>query len=145
MRIFIDTEFVHNDFVDMDLVSIGLVTETGLDFYAERDDFDVGMASPWVRSNVLPLLRGKDVRVMSRDGVRDAVSFWLKQFEHDKPGICYDNVVDQAMLWDLLDKQTPPWVKSANIRDRLDWNKRKQFFEQTRLPEHHALYDAHAN
>ena len=143
MKIFIDTEFT--DLVDMDLISIGLVTEDGQEFYAERNDFDVGLCNDFVRSEVLPLLRAPGAAVMSKLELRRAVDVWLSQFKDNWPVICYDNMCDWAMLWDLYEKKTPQWLRMSNIRDYLDFEKRAAFFVETGLIQHHALNDAHAN
>ncbi|MEC5218690.1 hypothetical protein RCH09_003664 [Actimicrobium sp. GrIS 1.19] len=144
MKIFIDTEFT--DPIDIDLISIGLVAEDGREFYGERDDFDVGLANTFVRAFVLPLLRADGALVASKPALRDAIGAWLAQFDDgSRVSICFDNVVDWAMLSDLFDKAPPAWLHSRNIRDYIDWPMRQRYFEQTRFPEHHALYDARAN
>ena len=143
MKVFIDTEFT--DLVDMDMISIGLVTEDGLEFYAERNDFDVGLCNDFVRSQVLPLLRAPGAVVYSKPDLLHAVDTWLSQFKDDRPVICYDNMCDWSLLWDLYAKQTPAWLTPRNIRDHLDIEKRSAFFVETGLIQHHALNDAHAN
>ena len=143
MKIFIDTEFT--DLVDMDLISIGLVTEAGQEFYAERDDFDVGLCNDFVRSQVLPLLRAPGASVYSKPGLRRVVDVWLSQFQHAAPVICYDNTADWAMLVDLYGNNIPAWLKLSSVRDYMDFAKRAAFFVETGLIQHHALNDAHAN
>ena len=140
---FIDTEFTN--LVDMDLISISLVTEDGREFYAERSDFELGLGNDFVRSNVLPLLGAPGVAVYAKPDLLRAVDAWLTPFAKDRPVICFDQVVDWAMLWDLYDKKTPGWLSSRNIRDNLDFNQRAKFFSETGLIQHHALNDAHAN
>lgn len=55
MLLFLDCEFT--DFLDIDLVSIGLVSDTGrYEFYAERMGFRHEACSEFVRAAVLPLL-----------------------------------------------------------------------------------------
>lgn len=54
MRIFIDTEFT--DLVDLDLISIGLVAESGAEFYGERSDFDREKCNDFGKEFVLPQL-----------------------------------------------------------------------------------------
>lgn len=53
LKIFIDTEFT--DFIDIHLISMGLVSEGGEEFYAEVPYPDVA-CSPFVREVVIPLL-----------------------------------------------------------------------------------------
>jgi hypothetical protein len=144
MKIFIDTEFT--DPIDIDLISIGLVAEDGREFYGERDDFDDRLANTFVRAFVLPLLRSDGALVVNKSALRDAVGTWLSQFDDgSRVSICFDNVVDWAMLADLFDKTPPVWLRARNVREYIDWPMRQRYFEKTRLPEHHALHDARAN
>lgn len=55
VRFFYDTEFIE-DGVTIELVSIGVVDETGREFYAVSTEFDPAKAGPWVRENVLAKL-----------------------------------------------------------------------------------------
>ena len=57
MKYFLDTEFIESGpQAPIQLISIGLATEAGTDFYAENLDFNAADANPWVRENVLPHL-----------------------------------------------------------------------------------------
>lgn len=62
MHIYIDTEFT--DFVDMQLISLGAVTEDGREFYAEVSDYDKQASSAFVKEHVEPLLK-KQLQVPS--------------------------------------------------------------------------------
>jgi len=55
VRYFYDCEFIE-DGVTIDLVSIGVVDETGREYYAVSTEFDPEKAGPWVRAHVLPKL-----------------------------------------------------------------------------------------
>ena len=55
MRFFYDCEFIE-DGRTIDLVSIGIVDETGREFYAVSTEFDASRAITWVRRNVLAQL-----------------------------------------------------------------------------------------
>lgn len=52
MRYFVDTEFIDNGKI-IDLISIGIVSEDGRDYYAQSCEFDLSKASQWVKDNVL--------------------------------------------------------------------------------------------
>jgi len=52
LRFFYDCEFIE-DGATIDLVSIGVVDETGREFYAVSTEFDPAKAIDWVRRNVL--------------------------------------------------------------------------------------------
>lgn len=72
MRYFLDTEFIE-DGKTIDLVSIGIVSGDGREFYAENLDADLSKASPWVQENVLPHLWSRQPdksagNAWSRDG-----------------------------------------------------------------------------
>jgi len=56
MKYFFDTEFIEWA-GGIDLVSIGIVSETGDTFYAESTNFDERNADQWVKDNVLSKLR----------------------------------------------------------------------------------------
>lgn len=56
MRYFVDTEFI-DDGETIDLISIGIVSEDGREYYAQSCEFDHRSASPWVRENVLTHLQ----------------------------------------------------------------------------------------
>lgn len=55
MRCFLDTEFIDSG-TNIKLISIGLVLENGLEFYAENSSVDLSMAGEWGKANVLPSL-----------------------------------------------------------------------------------------
>ena len=57
VRFFFDCEFIE-DGRTIDLVSIGVVDETGREFYAVSTEFDPAKAIDWVRRNVLDKLPG---------------------------------------------------------------------------------------
>lgn len=52
MRIFFDTEFtgLHKDTT---LISIGMVSEDGKEFYAELTDYDTSQVDEWIQNNVV--------------------------------------------------------------------------------------------
>jgi hypothetical protein len=70
-RYFYDCEFIE-DGVTIDLVSIGVVDESGREFYAVSTEFDDSRAIPWVRRNVLDKLPSPaDPAWRSRERIRD--------------------------------------------------------------------------
>jgi len=94
-RYFDDTEFIE-DGRTIDLVSIGIVDDTGREFYAVSTEFDPDKAIPWVRRNVLDQLPSPaDPAWRSRASIRnDLLSFltgpgeeielwaWLAAYDH---------------------------------------------------------------
>lgn len=78
MRFFYDTEFIE-DGRHIDLVSIGVVDETGREFYAVSAEFDAGPAIPWVRTNVLAKLPSPaDPAWRSRERIREDLAQFLQ-------------------------------------------------------------------
>lgn len=57
MKIFFDTEFI-DDGESIELISIGMVSEDGRQFYAENRECDLSKACKWVVENVFPSLQG---------------------------------------------------------------------------------------
>jgi hypothetical protein len=143
LRVFIDTEF--SDLVDMHLISIAFVSQNGEEFYAETDDFPAEKCNDFVRENVLPLLGQKPDAVMQRDCLKTSLMAWLEKVRAGRETVVvsYDYGGDWSLLVEALG-ETPAWLRPDNIRGRIDEIIRKQFFDLTGLPEHHALFDAKA-
>lgn len=93
MRIFFDTEFtgLHQHTT---LISIGLVTEDGREFYAELTDFDQGQVDNWIQENVIDRLimynkaQGENAPGICLEGyighsgfVKGQLESWLSQFD----------------------------------------------------------------
>ena len=72
MKYWLDTEFIARPFT-IDLISIGLVAESGREFYAESNETDWSKASPWTLENVRPQLDGKGMS-------REYISYALRNF-----------------------------------------------------------------
>ena len=79
MRYFYDCEFIE-DGSTIELVSIGVVDETGREFYAISTDFDPARAGDWVRRNVLDKLPGPgNPAWRSRERIRDDLIAFLAE------------------------------------------------------------------
>lgn len=75
MIYFVDTEFMEMGAGSpIYLVSIGLVSILGREYYAESCEAPLELANPWVKANVLPLL-GKVEGVSRHQIARDIVKF----------------------------------------------------------------------
>jgi hypothetical protein len=102
MRYFYDCEFIE-DGTTISLISIGVVDETGREFYAISTEFDPSRAIDWVRRNVLNQLPSpSDPSWCTRREIRDNLLAFLRA-----PGepielwawmASYDHVV-LAQLW----------------------------------------------
>ena len=76
-RYFYDCEFIE-DGTTIDLVSIGMIDETGREFYAVSTEFDPSRAIDWVRTNVLDKLPSPaDPAWRSRAQIRDDLLAFL--------------------------------------------------------------------
>lgn len=91
MKIFFDTEFtgLHKDTT---LISIGLVSQDGKQFYAEFTDYDGKQVDDWIQENVIrnTLLFSWRIRESTyienfHCGNKEEISFmlqnWLSQFD----------------------------------------------------------------
>jgi hypothetical protein len=123
-RYYYDTEFIE-DGTTIDLVSIGIVDETGREFYAVSTQFDGRLAIPWVRRNVLDKLPSpSDPAWRSRERIREDLLAFLTE-----PGeeielwawlAAYDHVV-LAQLWGpmpALPREIPRFTRE--LRQRWD-------------------------
>jgi hypothetical protein len=138
MRYWFDTEFIE-DGKTIDLISIGIVSEDGREFYAENADCDLSRASPWVQENVVSKLLGGTARIR-RSNLRDFVHDFIGS---EKPEIWayyadYDWVVLCQLFGTMMDlpEGWPMYCRDV-----------KQLAGETPLPEqgkgeHHALADA---
>ena len=155
MLVFLDTEFTDLS-LDPRLISIGLVTEGGEEFYAELyDAYETPRTySPFVQEFVLPHLAGGDSRI-SMDALTLRLGNWLESFE--QPVI----MATDSVSWDW------PWIQKLFVLpgtwpenvDRMPVNLHdligSPFLENTldqvlrnhypKLRRHHALDDAKAN
>ena len=160
-RYFLDTEFIE-DGTTIDLISIGVVDDTGREFYAESSDVDLGRANDWVRENVLPhlwhrqaganqrpanawsrdggvggFLRRARIAVELRDFVQRGVSppeFWAYYADYDWVAICqlYGTMMDLPDGW-------PMFCMDLKQLAVMLGNPKLPIQEMT---EHHALEDA---
>jgi 3' exoribonuclease, RNase T-like len=79
IRFFLDTEFIE-DSRTIDLVSIGVVAETGEEFYAVSTEAQLHLASPWVRQHVLPKLPPYDSEAwMTRNAIKDRLYTFVER------------------------------------------------------------------
>lgn len=146
LKVFIDTEFT--DFVDPDLISLGMAAESGEEFYGEVPFAD-RKCSQFVREVVLELLgQIPHSFYSSHYELARAIIQWLELVRHSGQlvDICVDSQIDWHLFNLVLSDQVPPWVRLRhigcyNINELL----RYEYHKKNGLPEHHALNDAKAN
>lgn len=148
MRLFVDTEFT--DLLDCELVSIGIVSEDGREFYAERNDVDLARCGDFCRVAVLPQL-GRDADLIGTEAeVSARLKVWLAQFETVAPVLVS---VDHPTDWELFGYlvrdedtlQVPAWIKGQSIRAAIDPRDVEAYWQANGRNAHHALHDARAN
>lgn len=153
MLIFLDTEFTGLDQAKPDLISIGLVDETGREFYAELPEAHwTVQCDEWVHFNVLPHLLGGSAYIQSEALLRERLRLWIESIPNESVIVtdCPDadftqikrllthwpnNLNDKPMqfnAWSMGDDQQPTLQKLM-----------KAYYGPSR-PEHNALNDAHA-
>lgn len=159
--IFLDTEFtgVH---AGTTLISIGMVTLEGEEWYVSLNDYDKNQVTPWIRENVLPFIE-------SRESLPKAEAFpKMKEFLEQYAGgekICLvsaGKLIDIILvfeLWKESNKDNPHFSMKElpsylNHGSHLDLNSlfllsgldpdmdRGVFADRKGQREHHALEDA---
>jgi hypothetical protein len=148
MRLFVDTEFT--DFIDCELLSIGIVSEDGREFYGERNDVDLSRCSDFARVAVLPQLGGDAAIIGSEEHLGAHLQTWLEQFRSSGPVIVS---VDYPTDWELFTYLvrdpdtlgTPSWIKGQSIRDMIAPQDVERYWNANGRRAHHALHDARAN
>jgi 3' exoribonuclease, RNase T-like len=148
--IFLDTEFT--DFNDPDLISIGLVDESGREFYAESTEYRQEACSDFVQQVVIPLLGEPKNRIVGNYfEIAKQLNEWLK-FYTDEIVIAIDYLGDWQLLVKLLsllpEEELVQNVKGLNIYGDLDIMALEYYWAEVDAfghKEHHALYDARGN
>jgi hypothetical protein len=147
-RYFIDTEFLE-DGRTIELVSIGVVSADGREYYAVSTEFDPEAAIPWVRENVLPQLPPpSDQAWKSRQVIRDELLAFLTADGNDPETWAwygdYDHVVI-CQLWGTMPELPRPMPRFT--RDlRQEWERvGRPALPQQVHGRHHALEDARHN
>lgn len=146
IRYFIDTEFIESGpYHPVQLISIGIVSEDGREFYAQSSEFDASMASAWVKQNVLAQLdpRGeyfslKEIGTKIRKFIgNETPEFWGYYADYDWVVFCqiFGTMMD-------LPKGFPMYCQ--DIKQLCDGNGNPKLPEQGK-GEHNALADARWN
>jgi hypothetical protein len=147
-RYFYDCEFIENGRT-IDLVSIGVVDESGREFYAVSTEFDPRPAIPWVRRNVLDKLPAPSDRAWrSREQIRaDLLAFLLEPGESVELWAwmsAYDHVV-LAQLWgDMRALPRPIPRFTHELRQRWE-DAGSPPLPEASADQHDALADARHN
>lgn len=110
-KLFFDTEFT-GLIRNTELISIGIIDEDGRSFYAEINDYDNSLITPWIQENVIDnLILGDGFTVIrtpmyfslngSKEEISKSLNNWLS--EYDKVEFISDcNSYDHVLLVDLI-------------------------------------------
>lgn len=149
MLVFIDTEFT--DFVQIDLISIALVSEEDREFYAEGTDYRHKDCNDFVRAAVLPVLGRVAGAACTRTELTSRLRAWFEALP-EPATLLFDYSTDRDLLVDAFlgdEFDTPP----ANVGENLllgevggdpVYQAALNRAYVTGWPRHHALADARA-
>lgn len=108
MKYFFDTEFIE-DGKTIDLISIGIVSEDGREYYAHSSEYDASKASDWVKDNVLPYVADK--APISREQIAKEIIefvgekpvFWAWYADYDWIALCqlYGTMMELPKGWPM--------------------------------------------
>lgn len=142
-RYFFDTEFIE-DGKTIDLLSIGIVSEDGREYYAVSSECDVSKAGDWVKANVLPhinLSEGKPREQIKKEILafvgEEKPEFWAYYADYDWVTLCqlFGRMID-------LPKHFPKYCRDIKqLADDLG----NPWLPKQGADEHHALADARWN
>jgi len=149
MLIFLDTEFT--DFIDCELIAIGMVSEDGQhEFYAERNDYTDARCNQFVRAAVLPHLGQFPGTSCSRKELTQHLWAWFATLPRHVQ-IAGDSQHDRDLLWDAFGEGLPTNLDKSvfDLRPLIDTtvfnNAVCSYHDQPDQPWHHALHDARAH
>lgn len=140
MRFWFDTEFYENGRT-IDLISIGIVSEDGREYYAETSFApQIAESTEWLKKNVSPYLSANER--YSRDRIAaDLIEFmsekpeiWAYYADYDWVALCqlHGRMIDLPKSWPMYCRDLKQWCDALG---------NPQLPEQ-HSQEHHALADA---
>lgn len=148
LKVFLDCEFT--DFIQIDLISIALVSEDGREFYAVRSDFLEQDCSDFVRAAVLPLLESDPSIRMSRETLSQRLHDWLASLPDFM--IACDSNHDRDLFADALNYQPVAkfrgWINLNALPEDMEavfHREAARYHDIPGSPWHHALHDARAH
>jgi hypothetical protein len=128
-KIFIDTEFT--DFIDTQLISIGMVADSGEVFYAEVP-YEDRICSVFVREVVMPLLGKAPNSACSSEDLGNLLITWLKlvRYRDAEVEICFDYQTDWDLFYDSLNGQIPSWCHPRRVGRNINELLRYEFHKK---------------
>jgi hypothetical protein len=118
MKYWFDTEFIE-DGKTIDLLSIGIVSEDGREFYAENGEADKSKASQWVQDNVITHLTGElSSRREIAEGIRaflgEKPEIWAYYADYDWVAFCqlFGTMMDLPKGYPMYCRDLKQWCDS---------------------------------
>lgn len=151
-RYFFDTEF-NEDGSTIELISIGIVSDDGREYYAVSDAFDPALCNDFVHANVLPKLPPKsDPAWKPRSQIRDEIFAFVEAGSPHRPEFWayyadYDWVVF-CQLWGRMIDLPADFPKYCNDLKQVMVSRgilTRDLPKQPEGSEHNALDDARWN
>ncbi len=160
IQVYFDTEF--SDMLNPQLLSIGLISESGQELYIEVASAKEMVVSDFVKAEVLPLFGKHNPLVLEYDAIAPMLENWFDQLRGGNREIGIVLVSDYPTDWMLVAELkepmpgTPSWTRAANIGSRMIqslMNSGRQVTEyfdaieeyhRAHKQQHHALVDARA-
>lgn len=145
MKYFIDTEFSERGpNYPIELISIGIVSEFGHEFYAHSANYDIDGCNDWVKKNVLPAVQNEPP--MSLYSIGESIKSFIGT---DKPSFWgyyadYDWVVFCQIFGTMLDLPKG-WPMYCNDIKQLCKELGYPQLPKQESTEHNALNDARWN
>ncbi|HEU4622009.1 MAG TPA: 3'-5' exoribonuclease [Burkholderiaceae bacterium] len=151
-RIYFDTEFLE-DGRTIELLSIGLVDDTGATYYAINAECDTARANDWVKAHVLPVLQTPPGPSLTRDEIRRDVLRFCGDGTAKTGGSIEFWTYNGQFDWVVLNQLFGPmgtfpahWpsycMDLKQWRDQLRAEGKKPKLPKQTTPAHHALNDA---
>lgn len=94
LLLFVDTEFT--DFKDMDLVSIGIVSQEQHEFYAENSEYNHAWCNDFVKTDVLPKLYGGEY-ALPYTQLKETLQLWLSDLLEEYATVLF--IFDYSYDW----------------------------------------------
>ncbi len=141
LLLFFDTEFT--DFTDMDLISIGIVSQDLHEFYAENSEYNTAWCNEFVKDTVLPRLQGGEY-AMPYAQLKENLQIWISDLLEEYSSVLF--IFDYSGDWFLLGELLIDYPQKEKVKGRQDELEAgiELYFMHDRSNEHHALYDAKA-
>jgi len=149
MRYYFDTEFIDRGYPDnVHLISIGIVSEDGREYYVEPEETDLSLADEWVKQHVIPSLEGprkpraqiaQEIESFVEACTLDEREFWGYFPSYDWVLLCglYGPMLSVPRSFPHMPLDLKQWAYHLGVP--------KSLFPKQEIGHHHALHDARWN